>query len=106
MSVENVRAFYEKVMSDEKLRAELKALGEKSKDNQDEAIADLLALAKENGFEFERDHWTEAVQASPGELSEDELQKVAAGGEGGPDSGFFCKPDKLFFSPCNDQTIY
>ena len=81
MSVENVNAFFEKAMSDEAARAALKSLGEKSKGNQDEAVADLIALGKEHGFEFEHGHLADAVQARPGELSEDELQKVAGGGQ-------------------------
>ncbi len=98
MSVENVKAFYEMVMSDENLRKSLKDLGEKSKDNKDEAIADLIALGKENGFEFEPDHWAELVQAGAGELSESELAEVAGGGI--PE----CKP--VFIVICDEMTPF
>jgi predicted ribosomally synthesized peptide with nif11-like leader len=97
MSVENVKAFYAKAMGDEDLRKSLKDLGEKSKNKKDEAIAGLIALGKDNGFDFGPNHWAEAVAAGPGEMSLEDLDKVAGGG------GIVeCNP--IFIVLCNEVT--
>ena len=65
MSLEQLRAFLEKVKGDTTLQEKLKAA--KSSD-------DVASIAKEHGHEFNSDHLSE--------LSEEELEGVA-GGSGG-----------------------
>jgi predicted ribosomally synthesized peptide with nif11-like leader len=52
MSVKNVKAFYEKVAEDKVLQAKLKALSKKADKALDPAIAELVKIAKAEGFAF------------------------------------------------------
>ena len=67
MSLEQLKAFLEKVKGDKSLQDKLKAA--KSPD-------DVVAIAKEHGHEFTADKITE--------LSEEELEGVAGGETGNP----------------------
>ena len=79
MSVENMKAFFEKAEGDEALQAKLKALTEKHEPQSDAAVAELIQIASEAGHEFTADHVAHAQKAAAGELSEEELRKVAGG---------------------------
>jgi len=79
MSVENVKAFFEKVSEDEVLQEKLKALPER-----EEAIyADLVQIASGAGFEFTTADIRKARVEAIRELSAEELEKVAGGAQAG-----------------------
>ena len=62
-------AFFDKVKEDKKLQAKVKEV-------KDSALAKIIAIAKEEGFELKADDF------GKGELSEDALEQVAAAGGG------------------------
>ncbi|QNI56291.1 nif11-like leader peptide domain protein [Synechococcus sp. BIOS-E4-1] len=64
MSLEQLKAFLEKVKADTSLQAKLKAA---------KSPEDVVGIAKEHGHEFTADKITE--------LSEEELEGVAGGGD-------------------------
>ena len=75
MSVENVKAFFEKAAEDEALQEKLKALAER-----EEAIyADLVHIASEAGCEFTTADARKARVEAVRELSEQEMEQVAGG---------------------------
>ena len=79
--MEKVKKFYEKAMADVNLQDKLKGFKGLEKEKAIEAI---IALAKENGFEFSKeDHLAFSnVQKGAGELNEADLDAVAGGGAG------------------------
>ncbi|NOZ23319.1 MAG: Nif11-like leader peptide family natural product precursor, partial [Planctomycetes bacterium] len=79
MSVENMKAFFEKVEGDEALQAKVKALIDKHEPKSDAAAAELVKIASEAGYDFSTDHVAQAQKAAKGELSEGDLEKVAGG---------------------------
>ena len=56
MSIENVKAFFEKVKTDKILRDKLKALADKLKAQEDATIAELIDIASDSGLAFTADH--------------------------------------------------
>ncbi len=79
MSVENVKAFFDKVEEDSDLHDKVKALAEKRKAHDEETASEMVKIAADAGLEFTADHLAEARNATVGELSEDELRTVAGG---------------------------
>ena len=79
MSVENVKAFFEKVEGDKALQAKLQALNAKAGENRDKEIAELLEIASAAGFEFTSDDFAKARSQKLG-ISEDEFKTVVVGG--------------------------
>ncbi len=66
MSIENAKAFVERMKTDENFR---KKVGEKSSPD------DRMKFAKESGYDFSKDE----LEQVKSELSEDELEKIGAG---------------------------
>lgn len=95
MSVENVKAFFDKVEEDKGLQDKVKGLAEKRKAHDAEAASEMVKIAAEAGLEFTAAHLVEARKSTVGELSEDELRNVAGGVVGYSCSGTamkdFCK---------------
>ena len=82
MSVENVKAFFQKVAEDERLQEKLKALRERHADKSEpdeEGFSDLVELASAAGFEFTTADARKARLQARKELSDEELGKVAGG---------------------------
>lgn len=83
--MDNMVRFYEKVQTDKGLQQKIKEMKDMG---QEEAIAAILALAKENGFEINREGFNKYMEtaaksaAKNGELAEAELDSVAGGGTG------------------------
>ena len=71
MSKEAIAKFQEAVRTQPALLEKVKAVGSD--------VDALVALAGEAGFVFTRDELMDAAQAKKGELSEEQLQKVAGG---------------------------
>ena len=73
MSAENVKAFIEKLNSDETFRSQIATAGSQEA---------RLQMAKEAGFELSTEELSSIIdQFVDEELSEDELDAVAGGGE-------------------------
>lgn len=72
MSLEEVKRFAEAVKKDDALQKELKAKG-----GDEAAVADF---AKSKGFDFSADELKGFAAEKKGELSEEQLDKVAGGG--------------------------
>lgn len=83
MSVDNLKAFYGKVEGDNALRQKMKTVAEKGKVNHDAAVADLVKMGSDAGYQFTSGHVADARKAASGDLSADELKNVAGGGEVG-----------------------
>jgi predicted ribosomally synthesized peptide with nif11-like leader len=79
MSIENVKAFFEKVKADQGLQDKLKALADKRKAQEDATIAELIEIASESGHAFTADHLRAHHQAQLGELTDAELKTIAGG---------------------------
>jgi predicted ribosomally synthesized peptide with nif11-like leader len=77
MSVDNVKAFFEKAADDDALQQKLKALAER----EEAVYADLVETASAAGFDFTKEDARKARVASVRELSEEELEQVAGGGQ-------------------------
>ena len=71
MSVEELKRFSEAVKKDKAMQEELKKVG------KDEAA--VVAFAKGKGYDFTADELKAQAKAAKGELSEDQLDKVAGG---------------------------
>jgi len=94
MSTDNVKAFYEKVAADEALGDKVKAVGEGLAGRgqtapDDTALAEIVKIAGEAGFDFSADDW-KAAQGKAGELSTQDLDKVAGGSNRWCTSGNYC----------------
>lgn len=74
MSVEEVKAFGQKVMQDEELKSKAKQVG---MDNVD----GIIALARENGFDVTKEDFEAAAKEvqSSNQLNEEDLEQVAGG---------------------------
>lgn len=57
MSVKDVKAFFAKMEGDKVLLEKVGSLHKKSKENMDEAIANLVKIASAAGFEFTTDDY-------------------------------------------------
>ena len=85
MSVEQVKAFFEKVKEDSALAQKLKDAetaytGDKS--DKDVAFAAIvIPIAAQAGFNFTAEDFKAAFEAEEGEVSEDELDAVAGGSD-------------------------
>ena len=98
MSVEQVKAFFDKVKSDSALAQKLKdaqAAYTGDTSDKDAAIAAVvIPVAAEAGFNFTVEDFNAAFEAEEGELSEDELDAVAGGKSTsgcGITANLFCK---------------
>ena len=80
MSVDNVKAFYDKVEGDKGLQRKVFALRKKGKGDK-EAVAELIKIASTAGFKFTPAHLSQARKQAPAKLSDDELKSVAGGGQ-------------------------
>ena len=84
MSVEQVKAFFDKVKEDSSLAQKLKdaeAAYKGDKSDKDTAIAAVvIPIAAEAGFNFTVDDFKAFFDNNEGEVSEDELNAVAGGG--------------------------
>lgn len=81
MSHENVVRFMEKMLADEKLKAEVGAL---RGDGGPDSVAQLLQIATEAGYPFAEKHLDElflamAANKAEGELTVEQLETVAGG---------------------------
>jgi predicted ribosomally synthesized peptide with nif11-like leader len=85
MSIENARAFYEKVKGDQSLQQKI---GELAKETPAETEAIIIKVAGKNGFSFTLEEMKavmkELTKNAPnhGELSDAELEAVAGGVKG------------------------
>ena len=94
MSVENVKAFFEKVADDEALQGKLRAVREKMKAEMEAARAEVASIASEAGFEVTASDLAQAREQATQELSMDELRAVA-GGKGGGRVGWVCNACRI-----------
>ncbi|MEW6357870.1 MAG: Nif11-like leader peptide family RiPP precursor [Planctomycetota bacterium] len=79
MSVENMKAFFKKAEGDKALQEKVKALAKKHKPQSKGAVAELVKIASEAGHKFTAEHVALAQKAAKGQLSDDDLKKVAGG---------------------------
>jgi hypothetical protein len=83
MSVEQVKAFFDKVKADSALAQKLKdaqASFKGDKSDKDAAIAEIvIPVAAEAGFNFTAEEFKAAFDKGEGEASADELDAVAGG---------------------------
>ena len=83
MSVEQVKAFFNKIKEDSALAQELKDAHEDYKGNKSDKTAIFAAVvipvASSAGFHFTLDDFNALVDNAEGEISEDELDAVAGG---------------------------
>ena len=91
MSVENVKAFFDKVEEDKGLQGKVKALAEKRKAQDEETASEIVNIAAETGLDFTADHLAEARKGIVEDLSEDELRSVAGGRVGYSCTGILMK---------------
>ena len=100
MSVEQVKAFFDKIRSDESLAQKLKDAdafkGDKS-DKEAAVAAIVIPIAAEAGFNFTVDDFKAAFDSE--KLSEDELKAVAGGGQG-------CRDISLAIDFCEAITYF
>ena len=61
------------------LKEKLKAFSDKQKAQEEAAVAELIGIAKEAGFEFSDADLTEHGKQAVNELSDDQLKAVAGG---------------------------
>ena len=84
MSVEQVKAFFQKVKEDSELAQKLKDAEASYKgdtsDNEATFAAVVIPVAKSAGFNFTVDDFKAAFDKGEGEASENELDAVAGGG--------------------------
>lgn len=60
MTVENVKAFFKNVQTDKSLQAKLKNV---QAANKDEAVAAMIQIAADAGFEFDAEQYEQATMA-------------------------------------------
>ena len=77
--MEQIKAFIEKIKSDQELREEVKRLAEQKAD-----FAEVLDLAKNQGFVITKQDWEsfarQALAKKEGELTDEQVAAVAGGG--------------------------
>lgn len=85
MSKDQAVAFFDKLRSDEGLKAEAKKL--RGLTDRETVLAGLMKMAQDHGFAFDEasleagwEEWRAKITAS-GELSDDALEAVAGGGK-------------------------
>ena len=71
-----VQEFLQKIAEDKTLQEKLTAIMQGKPEEMEEK---LTAFAQENEFEFTFDEFLKAVKGQEGEMSDDELDKVAGG---------------------------
>jgi predicted ribosomally synthesized peptide with nif11-like leader len=91
MSVENVKAFFEKVEEDEALQDKVKKLAENRKAHDEEMASEMVKIAAAAGLDFTADDLAAARRSIAGELSEDELRTIAGGTVGYSCTGVLMK---------------
>ena len=79
MSVDNVKAFFEKAKTDEALKAKLKALADKCEAQQEAAVSELIRLATEAGHAFTAKHLQAHQDSQVDALTDDQLKSIAGG---------------------------
>lgn len=80
MSVDQVKAFFQKVKEDEALGKKLADAQAAYKGDKDGAVAAvIIPVAAEAGFKFTTEDVKAAFPTGEGEASEDELEAVAGG---------------------------
>jgi predicted ribosomally synthesized peptide with nif11-like leader len=82
MSIDNVKAFFEKVQQDESLQDKLKAIredAEKGESGLEAAADEVVGIASGAGFDFTREDLLEARQMRTDELSDEQLDTVSGG---------------------------
>ena len=83
MSVKQVKAFFDKVKSDEALAQKLKdaqdAFNGDTSDKDADIAAVVIPVAKSAGFNFTVEDFNAAFDNSEGEASDDELDAIAGG---------------------------
>ena len=79
MSVENVKAFFEKMEADEALQEKVKALGDKRKAQDEAMLAELAEIARAVGLEFTPAEYRHARRKAADMLTEEQLRAVAGG---------------------------
>ena len=80
MSVDQAKAFFQKVKEDSELAKKLKDAQAAYKGDKDGAVAAVIVpVAAEAGFNFTVDDFKAAFDKGEGEASEDELDAVAGG---------------------------
>ena len=75
MSAGQVNAFFDKVEQDKELQVKLKVLDQGAKESLDDAITQLVKIAKEEGFQFTAADYAQA-RAERQELKAEELQSA------------------------------
>jgi len=91
--MESIKKFYEALSKDEAMRKRLSGLNEKYKETKpdnDAAVADIVAFAKAEGFEFTSDDLKAYSKTEGKKLSEEELEAVAGGGCKDTPHGCYC----------------
>jgi predicted ribosomally synthesized peptide with nif11-like leader len=83
MSVDNVKAFFDKAEGDKGLQAKLKTLEKKSQANKKQLTEELIRIAAEAGFAFTPADLVKIRQAPGRELLDDELKHVTGGAGAG-----------------------
>ena len=87
MSVEQAKAFFQKVKEDPELAKKIKdaqaAYKGDTSDKEAAIAAVVIPIAAEAGFNFTVADFKEAFGSGEGEASDDELDKVAGGDAGG-----------------------
>ena len=92
MSVDQVKAFFQKVDANEALAKKLKDAKAAYKGDKDAAIAAvIIPIAAEEGFKFAVEDVKAYFEKGEGEASEDELNAVAGGGSGCNSVAYFFK---------------
>ena len=86
MSMDNLKAFYKKVDGDSALQQKMQAVATKGKVDHDSAVADMVKVGSDAGYDFTADHVKLAHKATAGKLSDDELKGIA----GGAGLGYTC----------------
>jgi len=81
MSKENVKAFYEAASKDAAMQEELKAMGEKHQDGeQDDAFKSVIAFAASKGYSFTVADIKDFEKSQIQQLSPEDLDNVNAAG--------------------------
>jgi predicted ribosomally synthesized peptide with nif11-like leader len=75
MSVNNVKEFFEEVAKNKGLQAKLKVLDQEANETLDLAIAELVKIAKAEGFEFTAADYAKA-RSERSEISPAELESI------------------------------
>ena len=90
MSTATVKRFYERVADDKALQARLNALHRKDGGSGEGQVAELVAVAAAEGYEFTAGDLTSALDAKPRRLPETELRTSVMEGDCWEGKNWFC----------------